>query len=146
MPSASDTVTRFLARWAEPGELDQAFREAFTPETVWENIGMARTVGVDEALALNHSFEERFGLASIRVENLAVAEVRVAKEDGKRVDKVLTERIDHLLDREGRTIMAARCMGVFEVADGKILAWRDFFEPPADATARAQNSQEAQEA
>jgi limonene-1,2-epoxide hydrolase len=133
MPSASDTVTRFLARWAKPGELEAAFRDAFTAETVWENIGMARTVGVDEALALNRSFEEQLGMATIRVENLAVAEVRCGD-----IDKVLTERIDHLLDGAGRTIMSARCMGVFEVAGGKILAWRDFFEPPADAAARAQ--------
>jgi limonene-1,2-epoxide hydrolase len=133
MPSASDTVIQFLARWAVPGEMDQAFRDVFTAETVWENIGMARTVGVEEALALNHTFEEQLGLATIRVENLAVAEVRVGE-----VDKVLTERIDHLLDGAGKTIMSARCMGVFELAGGKILAWRDFFEPPADAAARAQ--------
>lgn len=133
MPSASDTVTRFLARWAEPGGLDEAFRDTFTAETVWENIGMAKTVGLDEALALNRSFEEQLGMATIRVENLAVAEVRVGD-----VDKVLTERIDHLLDASGAAIMSARCMGVFELAGGKILAWRDFFEPPAEATARAQ--------
>jgi limonene-1,2-epoxide hydrolase len=138
MPSASDTVTRFLARWAVPGDMDQAFRDAFTAETVWENVGMARTVGVDEALALNKSFEQQLGLATIRVDNLAVAEVRGIGEGGDPVDKVLTERVDHLLDGEGRTIMSARCMGVFEVADGRILAWRDFFEPPAEAVARAQ--------
>lgn len=133
MPSASDIVVRFLERWAEPGGLDAAFRDAFTPETVWENVGMATTVGAEEAIALNRSFEDQFGMATIRVDNLAVAEVRAGE-----VDKVLTERIDHILDAEGKTIMSARCMGVFEVAGGKIVAWRDFFEPPAEATARAQ--------
>lgn len=34
--------------------------------------------------------------------------------------------------------MSARCMGMFEVAGDKIVAWRDFFEPPAEAIARAQ--------
>jgi limonene-1,2-epoxide hydrolase len=135
---ASQTVTRFLARWAEPGGLEAAFREAFTPETVWENVGLTTTTGIDEALALNRSFEEQFGMASIRVDNLAVAEVPAGA-----VDKVLTERVDHLLDGEGRAVMSARCMGVFEVADGKILAWRDFFEPPGDAVARAQADREA---
>jgi limonene-1,2-epoxide hydrolase len=134
MTPAGDTVVRFLARWAEPGELAAAFRDAFTPETVWENVGMARTVGVEEALALNRSFEEQLGMATIRVEILALAEA-----PGNGVDKVLTERVDHLLDGEGRTIMSARCMGVFEVSGGRILAWRDFFEPPADAVARAQD-------
>lgn len=129
MPTPTETVTTFLARWAVPADLNQAFRDTFTPSTVWENVGMATTTGVDEALALNRSFEETLGMASIRAENLAVA------ADGNRV---LTERIDHLLDGEGRAIMSARCMGVFEVEDGKIVAWRDFFEPPADAVAAAQ--------
>lgn len=131
MPTPTETVTTFLARWATPGDLDQSFRDTFTPATVWENVGMAVTTGADEAIALNRSFEQQFGLETIRVENLAVAEVG---------NKVLTERIDHLIDRDGKAIMSARCMGVFEVEDGKIVAWRDFFEPPADAIAAVQGA------
>jgi limonene-1,2-epoxide hydrolase len=129
MPSPTETVTRFLARWAVPGDLDQAFRDAFTPSTVWENVGMATTTGVDEALALNRSFEQQLGMATIKVDVLAAA------ADGNRV---LTERVDHLLDGDGKVIMSARCMGVFEVEQGKITAWRDFFESPADAIAAAE--------
>lgn len=94
---------------------------------------MAVTTGIDEAIAFNRTFEAQYGVPAIRVDVLAIAEVSAGG-----VDKVLTERVDHLLDGSGRVIMSARCMGVFEVADGKITAWRDFFEPVADAVAAAQ--------
>ena len=133
MPTPVETVQQFLARWAVPGELDQAFRDAFTPATVWENVGMAVTTGAEEAIAFNRGFEAQYGLATIRVDMLAIAEAR-GPDGGARV---LTERVDHLLDAAGGTIMSARCMGAFELADGKITAWRDFFEPVADAVAAA---------
>lgn len=119
MTSPSDTVRAFLAMWAEPGGPEAAVRGWFTPETVWENVGLARTTGIDEALALNAQFGAMFGMATIGIENLAVAEVG---------DKVLTERIDSLIDGEGRVIGAFPCMGIFELADGKITAWRDYFD------------------
>ncbi len=39
---------------------------------------------------------------------------------------VMTERIDRFTF-DGRQV-AASIMGVFEVADGKITAWRDYFD------------------
>ncbi|MBV1918313.1 MAG: hypothetical protein KUG65_09680 [Sphingomonadaceae bacterium] len=41
---------------------------------------------------------------------------------------VLTERIDHMRDADGRTLMSIRVMGTFDVKDGKIAAWRDYFD------------------
>jgi len=119
MPTPSEIVTRFLARWVDPADFNQAFRDSFTPATVWENVGMATTTGIEEALALNASFEASLGAVAIRVENLAVAEVG---------NKVLTERIDTMLDRDGNAVLSAQLMGIFEVADGKITAWRDYFD------------------
>jgi len=40
---------------------------------------------------------------------------------------VLNERTDRFLLKDGRWV-ALRVMGVFEVADGKITAWRDYFD------------------
>lgn len=134
MPTPIETVRTFLARWAIPGDLDAAFRDYFTPATVWENVGMAVTTGAEEAIGFNRTFESQFGLATIKVDVLAIAAAK--GPDGG--DRVLTERVDHLLRGDGSVIMSARCMGVFEVADGKITAWRDFFEPVADAVAAAQ--------
>jgi limonene-1,2-epoxide hydrolase len=66
------------------------------------------------------------GLATIRVENRAVAAAG---------DKVLTERIDHMVDAAGRTFYSAAVMGIFEIADGKIAAWRDYFDTAGAAGA-----------
>lgn len=139
MPTPTETVQTFLDRWAVPGELDVAFRDVFLPTTVWENVGMAVTTGAEEAIAFNRSFEAEYGPnwtqeGTIKVDMLAIAAAK--GPDGG--DRVLTERVDHLIDCDGKVIMSARCMGVFEVAGGKITAWRDFFEPVADAVAAAQ--------
>jgi limonene-1,2-epoxide hydrolase len=119
MPTPTETVTRFLARWADPADLEPSFRETFTPATVWENVGMAVTTGFEEAIALNKSFEESLGAVAIRVENLAVA------ASG---NKVLTERIDTMLDAAGKTVLEAKVMGIFEIEGDKIVAWRDYFD------------------
>jgi limonene-1,2-epoxide hydrolase len=128
MPTPAAIVTEFLALWERPGGLNQAVRDYFLPTTVWENVGMATTTGIDEAIALNDSLAASLGMAAIRVENLAVV------EGG---GKVLTERIDHLLGGDGRVLMSAPCMGAFDVAGGKITAWRDYFDT-AGAFARQQ--------
>ena len=128
MTSPSDVVTRFLALWQEPGGLDRSVRDYFTATTVWENVGLARTTGQDEAIALNHQLMDSFGLATIRVDNLAVATTWA---------KVLTERIDHMVDAAGRTLFSAPVMGIFEIEHGKIAAWRDYFDSAGAAALMA---------
>jgi limonene-1,2-epoxide hydrolase len=114
-----DVVTTFLALWERPGGLDQSVRDYFTAATVWENVGLAATTGIDEAIALNAQLAAAMGLATIRVDNLAVAETG---------NKVLTERIDHMVNAAGETMFSAPVMGIFEIEDGKIAAWRDYFD------------------
>ena len=97
----------------------QAFRDYFTPATVWENVGMATTTGPEEAIGLMANFEAQLGIVTMTVDNLAIA---------AQGNKVLTERIDHLLRPDGSEAMAARVMGIFEVENGKISAWRDYFD------------------
>ncbi len=41
-------------------------------------------------------------------------------------DFVLTERIDNFL--VGETRVSVPCMGIFELRDGKIAAWRDYWD------------------
>ena len=62
---------------------------SITPGTVWENVGLATTTGIDEAIALNAQLGQSIGIATIRVDTLTIAEAG---------NKVLTERIDHLVD------------------------------------------------
>jgi limonene-1,2-epoxide hydrolase len=122
MATPTETVTAFLDLWDKPGGLDQSIRDYFTPATVWENVGLAVTTGVDEAIALNAGFAEKFGMDTMRVDMLSIA------ESGS---KVLTERMDHFLDASGKLIASFPVMGIFELEDGKITAWRDYFDSAA---------------
>ena len=132
MPTPTRTITTVLARWADPDDLDQSFRDSFTPVTVWENVGMVVTTGIDEAIALNRGFAAQYGMASIRVDVLAIA------EGG---DRVLTERVDHLLDAAGgaspvRTVHGGVRGGGRQDRRPAALLARDFFELAADAVLR----------
>jgi limonene-1,2-epoxide hydrolase len=39
---------------------------------------------------------------------------------------VVTERVDHFL--AGNKRISVPCMGIFELRDGKIAAWRDYWD------------------
>jgi limonene-1,2-epoxide hydrolase len=98
-----------LARW-------------FTPQTVWENVGMSVTTGPEQALGLMQAMGAG-GIAAFRIETLAIA------AQGR---KVLTERVDYMMNAAGETTLALPVMGVFEIApDGKIVRWADYFDTSA---------------
>jgi limonene-1,2-epoxide hydrolase len=122
MSSPKETVIAFLKLWEEPGGMAESIRAYFTPATAWENVGLAVTTGPDEAMGFIAAFETQVAMSTARVDLLALAEAG---------DKVLTERIDHILGADGKPVMSIPVMGVFEVRDGKIAAWRDYFDTRA---------------
>jgi limonene-1,2-epoxide hydrolase len=123
MPSPIETVSTFLARFSEGKEgLYDSVRKTFTPKTVWENVGLAVTTGPEEAIELAKQFEQQMGVASVAVEVKTIAATG---------NSVLTERIDHLLSADGTEVEGSAVMGAFEVEDGKIIAWRDYFDTAA---------------
>ena len=120
MPSPTETVTAFCAEWGKNKQaMFDSFRSYFTPTTVWENVGLATTTGVDEALTLMQSFE---GVETIRVDMVNI----VANGN-----LVLTERVDTMVGADGKDVLGFRLMGIFEVEGGKITAWRDYFDTAA---------------
>lgn len=123
MPTPIETVTAFVAQWGVSREaLRASIRDYFTPATIWENVGFATTTGIDEAFGLLDGFERDAGVVTIGIDMLAIV------ADGNRV---LTERVDRMIAADGTEIMGLRLMGIFEVADGKIAAWRDYFDTAA---------------
>jgi len=113
-------VEDFLASWMpDRHSIHAAIRRHFTDATVYENVGLSVTTGPEEAITLMERFRKAKGMEAIRIEVLGIA-----ASGGT----VLTERVDHLIDAEGNDYHAGRCMGVFEVTDGKITAWRDYFD------------------
>jgi limonene-1,2-epoxide hydrolase len=120
MATATETVKAFCVQFSKSKlGMHEAIRAYFTPKTVWENVGLAVTTGIDDALGVLAQFNQAMGIDAIDIEMLAIA------ADG---DRVLTERIDHLLHADGSEVWDPRVMGIFEIEDGRIRAWRDYFD------------------
>jgi limonene-1,2-epoxide hydrolase len=93
----------------------EALRPFFNDDVVYHNIPMDPAVGIDATIAFIDSF---FGMC----ESMVVETVHLAVRD----NVVLTERIDTFT--VGQVVAPLPVMGTFEVRDGKISAWRDYFD------------------
>ena len=96
-----------------------AVRKHFTEDCVWQQSGLPTTTGPEEAAALLASLAESIGMASIDVEYRHVASGQ---------DVVFTERLDWLVQRDGNRMGPVVVVGVTEFRDGKISAWREYFD------------------
>src|SRR3974390_3882737 len=93
----------------------EALRPFFTDDVVYHNIPMDPAVGIDATIEFINGFFGMFEGVSFEMRNLAVRE-----------SVVLTERVDTL--RLGTKVASLPVMGAFEIRDGKISAWRDYFD------------------
>lgn len=115
-----ETVTAFFQRWGVSMDaLYGSMHDYFTPQTVWENIGLSKTVGPVEAEACLRMFEPMKTAQRMDVEILAIS---------TQGNKVLTERIDRVIGADGRVSATVRVMGTLEIENGRIVAWRDYFD------------------
>lgn len=89
----------------------------FADDAVWDNVPIGAVHGCEAIRRAVEGYVRRTSSGSIEVINLAVSG-----------NVVLTERVDHFV-YDGRSVNA-RVMGAFEVVDGKIAAWRDYFDVP----------------
>ena len=106
-------VRAFCAAWA--GRDVDAILAWFTDDAVYHNVPVAPVRGHDEIRGVLETFVPPE--SAIRFDVLAVA---------SRGNVVFTERVDRFTvgDKE----IALPVAGVFEVRDGKIAAWRDYFD------------------
>jgi limonene-1,2-epoxide hydrolase len=93
----------------------EALRPFFTDDVVYHNIPMDPAVGVDDAVAFIAGFFAMCESMVIETLHLAV-----------RGNVVLTERVDTFT--VGQIVAPLPVMGTFEIRDGKISAWRDYFD------------------
>lgn len=120
MSNSLDEVLAFFEEWGlDKAEMVAAMRRRFTPETVWENVGMATTVGFEQAEAFLDGFSAQYPFERGEVIVHHAAAVG---------DVVLTERTDNFYDAAGAKIVSIKLMGVFEMDGPKIRAWRDYFD------------------
>ena len=113
--SNADTVTAFIDSWATR-DID-AIMAYFADDAVYHNIPMDPP---NEGVAAIRAVIEMFMAAPTRVE----WEVHHQAETPEGV--VLNERTDRFWIGDHQ--IALRVMGSFELADGKITAWRDYFD------------------
>jgi limonene-1,2-epoxide hydrolase len=112
---AIDVVQRFCATWGD-GDLD-AIVEFFTDDAVYHNIPLDPVTGTDAIRATIAGFTQGVDKIEFRVDHIAGA------GDGH---VVMTERVD-IFSLPGKTV-SLPVMGAFEVRDGRIAAWRDYFD------------------
>jgi limonene-1,2-epoxide hydrolase len=93
----------------------EAFRPFFTDDVVYHNIPMDPAIGIDATIAFIEGF---FAMC----QSLVIETVHLAVRD----NVVLTERIDTFT--MGEKVAPLPVMGTFEIRDGKISAWRDYFD------------------
>lgn len=111
--SNEETVRRFCAAFSRR-DVDElcAF---FTPDAVYHNIPMAPAEGMDSIRGTLEMFVPGSPYVEFELRNIA--------SDGS---VVFTERIDRM--EFGGKAVELPVTGVFEVEDGRIRAWRDYFD------------------
>ena len=91
------------------------FASYFTEDAVWSNAPWEPVTG-------REAIRETLRRGAQRMVALPW-EIRHIVADG---ELVLTERVDHFMVGESR--ISVPCMGIFELRDGKIAAWRDYWD------------------
>jgi limonene-1,2-epoxide hydrolase len=114
MAEPIDIVRDFCDSWAK-GDLD-VIVSFFTDDAVYHNIPVAPVTGKDAIKATIAGF-------TTGVESVVFETHRIAAAG----DVVFTERDDIFTFQNG-TRVSLPVAGVFEVRDGKIAAWRDYFD------------------
>jgi limonene-1,2-epoxide hydrolase len=113
MSDPVQVVREFCAAWEARDEA--RILDAFTEDGVYHNIPMQPAAGKDAIKAVLGMILGPATEVSFEIVNIVA--------NG---DVVMTERVDTF--RMGERTIALPVMGVFEVRDGKIAAWRDYFD------------------
>ncbi len=113
MPSAEEVVKDFCA--AASTRDPQVLRAFFSEDVVYHNIPMEPAEGIEATMAVIDMFLGMCDALEFKLHHVA--------SDGT---SVLTERTD-VFTIKGKSAPLP-VMGTFEVTEGKITAWRDYFD------------------
>jgi limonene-1,2-epoxide hydrolase len=114
MAAESEQLVRdFCAAWRRKN-LDELLG-FFTPDAVYHNMPLEPLSGID-------AIRETLGMFVTPAEHIEFELLAIASTG----DLVFTERIDHF-KMMGKTV-SLPVAGVFQVRNGKIAAWRDYFD------------------
>ena len=118
MESPIELVRRFCGAWSDNVGVDE-LAAFFTDDAVYHNTPMAPVIG-RKAIANNIATFIRPGAPGI--EGIQFRVINIAANG----PVVMTERVDVFKLPEKSFELPV--MGIFEVSDGKIRAWRDYFD------------------
>ena len=120
-----DLVVEFCKLWASsnPGPDPEELASYFTEDAVYHNIPMAAVQGREAIKEFIAGFLATFDGIDFQIHR-QVSDGRV----------VMNERTD-VMHRKGGGEVPLPVMGVFEVVDGQIAAWRDYFDMAAITSA-----------
>ena len=118
MESPIELVRRFCSAWADNMAATE-LAAFFTDDAVYHNIPLAPVTG-RKAIANNFASFIRPGAPGI--ESIEFRVINIAANG----PVVMTERVD-VFTLPGKSF-ELQVMGTFEVRDGKINAWRDYFD------------------
>jgi limonene-1,2-epoxide hydrolase len=114
MTSADSVVTEFCKLWADPDP--EQILSQFTDDAVYHNIPMPPAEG-KEAIK---------GFLAMMLDGFDGIDFQVHRQLSQG-DVVMNERTD-VMRRTNGGKLELPVMGVFEVRDGRIAAWRDYFD------------------
>jgi len=114
-----------LIRAMELGTLPEAITSLCADDFVWANSGLETIHGLKELF----SQMEKGGFANeipiLKTMTHFSADLINMASDG---DIVFSERVDHHWNEQGQDLMTPHICGVAEIQDGKICAFRDFYD------------------
>lgn len=112
--TANEAIVRdFIAAWSRLNADELV--EFFTPDGTYHNMMAKPVSGHDDLRRFIGGFIGRWSAISCEIVNLV-----------SHGDLVIAERVDRT--RLGDKQVELPCCGVFEMAGGKIKAWRDYFD------------------
>jgi len=117
--SNEDVIRAVLKAWGEGVPAAQeATRKHFAEDCVWEQPGLPTTHSAEEAaVSLVHLTQMGFSGIEVEYRNVVAAG-----------DIVFTERRDAVVRPDGSRMGPFPVVGVVEFHDGKISAWREYFD------------------
>ena len=113
MAEPREIVTNFCAAWSKL-DLDDIMRY-FSEDAVYHNIPVDPVRGREDIRTTIATFTTGWERVDFEIRNLLA--------DG---GLVMTERVDRFISPE--RVVELPVMGVFEVSNGLITAWRDYFD------------------
>lgn len=116
-PSAHDVVTEFCKLWATPDV--EKLADYFTEDAVYHNVPMQPLHGRTAIKEFINGFTMELHGIDFRIHRQL--------SNGQ---LVMNERTDVLLRKGGGEIYLP-VAGIFEIQDGRIAAWRDYFDMAA---------------